>query len=52
MELITDHVLIGNPHAVINLSENNISEEQYHEIALDIQRLLEGWNKCGLYVNY
>ena len=32
-----DHVLIGNPHAVINLAGNNISEENYQNIALDIQ---------------
>jgi len=42
------HVLIGNPHAVINLSENNILEDQYHEIALDIQR---SW-KDGINVGF
>ena len=32
-----DHIVIGNPHAVINLDKNNISEENYHDVALDIQ---------------
>jgi diaminopimelate epimerase len=32
-----DHVLIGNPHAVINLADNNISEKNYQNIAVDIQ---------------
>lgn len=32
-----DHVLIGNPHAVINLADNNISEKDYQDIANDIQ---------------
>ena len=32
-----DHVLIGNPHAVINLANNNISEENYQDVAIDIQ---------------
>jgi len=32
-----DHVLIGNPHAVINLADNNISEKNYQDVAIDIQ---------------
>ncbi|QZP17215.1 diaminopimelate epimerase [Methylophilales bacterium] len=32
-----DHVLIGNPHAVINLADNNISEKDYQDVANDIQ---------------
>ena len=32
-----DHVLIGNPHAVINLTDNNISEKNYQDVAIDIQ---------------
>jgi diaminopimelate epimerase len=36
-EVNYDHVLIGNPHAVINLADNNISEKNYQDIAIDIQ---------------
>jgi diaminopimelate epimerase len=36
-----DHVLIGNPHAVINLADNNISEKNYQDVAIDIQ---SSWN--------
>ena len=43
-----DHVLIGNPHAVINLADNNISEENYQDIALDIQ---SSW-KDGINVGF
>ena len=43
-----DHVAIGNPHAVINLADNNISEENYHDIALDIQ---SSW-KDGINVGF
>ena len=32
-----DHVLIGNPHAVINLADNNISKKNYQDVAIDIQ---------------
>ena len=32
-----DHVLIGNPHAVINLADNNIPKKNYQDIAIDIQ---------------
>jgi len=32
-----DHVLVGNPHAVINLADNNISEKNYQDVAIDIQ---------------
>ena len=43
-----DHVAIGNPHAVINLADNNISEENYHDLALDIQ---SSW-KDGINVGF
>ena len=43
-----DHVTIGNPHAVINLADNNISEENYHDVALDIQ---SSW-KDGINVGF
>ena len=43
-----DHILIGNPHAVINLAGNNISEEKYHDVALDIQ---SSW-KDGINVGF
>jgi diaminopimelate epimerase len=43
-----EHVAIGNPHAVINLADNNISEENYHDIALDIQ---SSW-KDGINVGF
>ena len=42
-----DHVLIGNPHAVINLAGNNISEENYQNIALDIQGTWEDGINVG-----
>ena len=42
-----DHVVIGNPHAVINLAENNISEENYHNVALDIQSSWEDGINIG-----
>ena len=42
-----DHVLIGNPHAVINLADNNISEENYQNIALDIQGTWEDGINVG-----
>lgn len=47
-EIIYDHVSIGNPHAVINLSKNNIAEENYREISLDIQ---SSW-KDGINVGF
>ena len=43
-----DHVAIGNPHAVINIADNNISEEKYHDVALDIQ---SSW-KDGINVGF
>ena len=36
-EVNYDHVLIGNPHAVINLADNNISKKNYQDVAIDIQ---------------
>jgi len=42
-----DHVLIGNPHAVINLADNNISEENYQDVALDIQSTWEDGINVG-----
>ena len=41
------HVVIGNPHAVINLADNNISEENYQDIALDIQSSWEDGINVG-----
>jgi diaminopimelate epimerase len=43
-----NHVLIGNPHAVINLADNNISAENYQDVALDIQSSF----KCGINVGF
>jgi len=42
-----DHVAIGNPHAVINLAENNILRENYHDVALDIQSSWEDGINVG-----
>ena len=42
-----DHVLIGNPHAVINLTNNNISAENYQVIAPDIQSTWEDGINVG-----
>ena len=42
-----DHVLIGNTHAVINLAGNNISEENYQNIALDIKGTWEDGINVG-----
>jgi diaminopimelate epimerase len=46
-EVNYDHVLIGNPHAVINLADNNISEENYQDVALDIQGTWEDGINVG-----
>ena len=43
-----DHVVIGNPHAVINLADNNILEENYNDVALEIQ---SSW-KDGINVGF
>ena len=42
-----DHVSIGNPHAVINLRENNILEENFREISLNIQSSWEDGINVG-----
>ena len=42
-----DHVVIGNPHAVINLAENNISEENYYDVGIDIQSSWEDGINVG-----
>jgi diaminopimelate epimerase len=41
------HVLIGNPHAVINLADNNISEKNYQDVAIDIQSTWEDGINVG-----
>ena len=46
-EVNYDHVLIGNPHAVINLADNNISEENYQDVARDIQGTWEDGINVG-----
>jgi diaminopimelate epimerase len=46
-EVNYDHVLIGNPHAVINLADNNISKENYQDVALDIQGTWEDGINVG-----
>ena len=46
-EVNYDHVLIGNPHAVINLADNNISKENYQDVALDIQSTWEDGINVG-----
>ena len=48
-EVNYDHVLIGNPHAVINLADNNISKENYQDVALDIQGTWEDGINVGLH---
>ena len=45
---ITYHeVSIGNPHAVINLSDNKIPEKKYRDIALDIQNTYKNGINVG-----
>ena len=46
-EVNYDHVLIGNPHAIINLADNNITEENYKDVALDIQSTWEDGINVG-----
>jgi len=40
-------VSIGNPHAVINLSDNKIPEKKYHDVALDIQNTYKNGINVG-----
>jgi diaminopimelate epimerase len=51
-EVNYDHVLIGNPHAVINLADNNISKENYQDVALDIQGTWEDGINVGFMSYY